>query len=119
MLSRPAWRRIYHPMVANVSQAIERRERWFLGSALALLGALAIVLAISLASHQRVSGHGCIDVSAATVIGGSELYRCGPAARALCGQPGRTGREFVSFQRALAAACRSAGLPVPFSSGHD
>lgn len=84
------------------------------GSGLALLAALIAVLALSLTSHQRTSGHGCIDVSAATVIGGSELYRCGAAARALCTQPGHAGHEFVSFQRALAAACRKAGLPVPF-----
>lgn len=96
---------------------IGRRERWFLGSGAVLLAALAAVLVISLGSHQRVSGHGCIDVSAATVIGGSELYRCGAAARALCTQPGHAGQEFASFQRALAAACRRAGLPIPFRSG--
>jgi len=81
----------------------------------ALLAILAVVLVISLTSRQRTSGHGCVDVSAATAIGGSELYRCGAAARALCTQPGRGGQEFVSFQRALADACRKAGLPVPFS----
>lgn len=96
---------------------IGRRERWMIGSATALLAALAIVLVISFASHQRTSGHGCVDVSAATVIGGSELYRCGAAARELCTQPGHAGQEFVSFQHALAAACRKAGLPVPFAYG--
>ena len=96
---------------------IGRRERWFLGSGAVLLACLAVVLVISLGSHQRVSGHGCVDVSAATVIGGSELYRCGAAARSLCSQPGKAGAEFVSFQRALAVACRKAGLPVPFASG--
>lgn len=100
--------RTIHPL------RIGRRERWFLGSGAVLLAALAVALVISLGSHQRVSGHGCVDVSAATVIGGSELYRCGAAARALCDEPGRAGREFVSFQRALASACRKAGLPVPF-----
>ncbi|HWD65471.1 MAG TPA: hypothetical protein VG405_09875 [Solirubrobacteraceae bacterium] len=94
---------------------IGRRERWFLGSGGVLLAALVVALVISLGSHQRVSGHGCVDVSAATVIGGSELYRCGAGARTLCTGPGRAGREFVSFQRALASACRKAGLPVPFS----
>ncbi len=96
---------------------VGRRERWFLGSGLVLLAALAAVLVLSLTSHQRTSGHGCVDVSAATVIGGSELYRCGAAARALCTQPGHVGSEFASFQRALADACRKAGLPVPFLSG--
>jgi hypothetical protein len=93
---------------------IGRRERWMIGTATALLAALVVVLVVSFTAHQRTSGHGCVDVSAATVIGGSELYRCGAAARALCTQPGRPGREFVSFQRALADACRKAGLPMPF-----
>ncbi len=34
---------------------------------------------------QHKSRNGCIDVSAATAIGGSELYRCG--IDALAGQP--------------------------------
>jgi hypothetical protein len=95
---------------------IGRRERWFLASGAALLVALAATLAVSLGSHQRVSGHGCIDVSAATVIGGSELYRCGAAARAVCAAPGQADREFASFQRALVAACRKARLPVALRS---
>lgn len=85
------------------------------GSGVALLAVLVVVLVISLTSVQRTSGHGCIDVSAATVIGGSELYKCGAAARAICRQPSGAGTAFLSFQRALAEACRKAGLPVPFS----
>lgn len=104
-----------HAQRATRPLRMGRRERWMLGSGTALLAALVVVLVISFTSHQRTSGHGCVDVSAATVIGGSELYRCGAAARALCTQPGRAGREFVSFQRALADACRKAGLPVPFT----
>lgn len=106
-----------HAQRAARPQRIGRRERWMIGAGAALLSVLAVVLVISLASHQRTSGHGCVDVSAATVIGGSELYRCGAAARALCTQPGRAGREFLSFQHALADACRKAGLPAPFTSG--
>jgi len=90
-----------------------------IGTSLALTAALVVALVISFTSSQRTSRAGCIDVSAATVIGGSELYRCGGAARALCTEPGRPGTAFLSFQRALAEACRKAGLPVPFSSpGH-
>ncbi len=91
-----------------------RRERWIVGSGVALLATLAVVLVIAFTSLQRTSHRGCIDVSAATVIGGSELYRCGAAARALCAQPEGAGTAFLSFQRALAQACRKAGLPVPF-----
>jgi|SRR5579875_2296204 len=92
---------------------LARRERWLLGGGGVVLAALAVVLVISLSSRQRVSGHGCIDVSAATVIGGSELYRCGAAARAMCAGGGVASREFASFQRALTAACRKAGLQGP------
>jgi hypothetical protein len=68
---------------------------------------------VAFTSVQRQSRNGCIDVSAATVIGGSELYRCGSAARALCTTPGAGSSQNVAFSRALAEACRKAGLPVP------
>jgi hypothetical protein len=92
---------------------IGRREQWIIGSGVALLAMLAVAIAIAFTSVQRTSRNGCIDVSAATVIGGSELYRCGAAARALCTAPGGPGTANISFRRALADACRRAGLPVP------
>ena len=57
--------------------------------------------AISFTSVQRQSRNGCIDVSAATVIGGSELYKCGGAARALCTEPGgeQSGYGWVGMRR--------------------
>ncbi len=88
------------------------REKWIIGSGVSLLAVIAVAIAVALTSVQRTSRNGCIDVSAATVIGGSELYRCGGAARALCtAQTGRASAN-VAFQRALADACRKAGLPV-------
>ncbi len=88
------------------------REKWIIGSGAGLLAVIAVAIVIALTSVQRTSKNGCIDVSAATVIGGSELYRCGSAARALCtGQTGRAS-DNVAFQRALADACRKAGLPA-------
>lgn len=93
---------------------LTRRERWILGGVLALVAALIVTVAISFTSKQRRSSNGCIDVSAATVIGGSELYRCGAAARDLCTAPNRPGAaDNIAFGRALAEACRKAGLPVP------
>ena len=88
-------------------RAIGRREKWMIGSVLGLL------VVIAFTSVQRQSRNGCIDVSAATVIGGSELYRCGNAARALCIEPGGGSSQNIAFSRALAQACRKAGLPVP------
>jgi hypothetical protein len=94
-------------------RTIGRRERWMIGSVVGLLAVIVVAVVIAFTSVQRQSRHGCIDVSAATVIGGSELYRCGGAARALCTQPGGEHSSNVSFARALAEACRKAGLPVP------
>ena len=84
-----------------------------IGSVAGLLAVIVVAVIIAFTSVQRQSRNGCIDVSAATVIGGSELYRCGRAARALCTEPGGEHSSNVSFARALAEACRKAGLPVP------
>jgi hypothetical protein len=91
------------------------RERLIVGGGLAIIAAIAVAVVISFTSLQRQSRHGCIDVSAATVIGGSDLYRCGQTARGLCVQ-GRS-RSTLSFSRALDAACRRAGLPGPATAG--
>ena len=99
---------------------ITRRERWILGGVLALVAVIVVLVAVSFSSKQRISANGCIDVSAATVIGGSELYRCGTAARDLCSAPSGPGAtDNISFRRALAEACRKAGLPVPAVPGSD
>ena len=105
---------------ASGPRRVTRRERWILGSVIALAAVLAVIVAISFTSKQRTSANGCIDVSAATVIGGSELYRCGTAARELCSAPsGPAAADNISFRRALADACRKAGLPVPAVPGSD
>ena len=99
-------------------RVIGRREKWMIGSVLGLLVVIAVAVVIAFTSVQRQSRNGCIDVSAATVIGGSELYRCGIAARALCTGPGGESSQNVAFSRALAEACRKAGLPVPAVPGN-
>ena len=80
------------------------RERWLIGGVLGVVAAGVVAVVIALASHQHKSRNHCIDVSAATAIGGSELYRCGSQARALCTTPTPTGRskDFLAFRRALA-----------------
>lgn len=92
---------------------VSRRERWLIGGVLALIAVFGVAIVIAFTSHQKASRDGCIDVSAATVIGGSELYRCGSAARGLCTSATGSGAANISFRRALADACRKAGLPVP------
>lgn len=88
------------------------REKWLIGAGVAMLAILAVAVVIAFTSVQRRSRHGCIDVSAATFIGGSELYRCGAAARELCQSPPASA-HYLAFRRALATSCRTAGLPVP------
>jgi hypothetical protein len=98
---------------ARGSRRVSRRERWLIAGVLAASALIAVIVVVSFTSHQRKSQNGCIDVSAATVIGGSELYRCGATARGLCTSATGSGKENISFRRALADACRKAGLPVP------
>ena len=102
-----------HAVQEASGPTISRREKWLIGSVLGLFATLCVTVVIAFTRSQKQSRHGCIDVSAATVIGGSELYRCGQAARELCTEPGGAQSPNVAFQRALADACRKAGLPVP------
>ena len=75
---------------------------------------VVIAVVIAFTTHQHKSRNGCIDVSAATAIGGSELYRCGTAARDLCTSPvAGNGSSNIAFRQQLADACRKAGLPIP------
>ncbi|HZE03996.1 MAG TPA: hypothetical protein VE127_02160 [Solirubrobacteraceae bacterium] len=103
------WQQIAQP------RRIGARERWMVGLGGALLTALVVAVLISFTSTQRTSGHGCIDVSAPTVIGGSDLYRCGSAARELCAAPAGPGTANAAFRAALIRACRTADLPLPRS----
>jgi hypothetical protein len=102
-----------HWQEASRQRKIGRREKWIIWSGVGLLAVIAVAVVIAFTSVQKTSRNGCIDVSAATVIGGSELYRCGAAARDLCAAPSGPGTANVAFRRALAEACRKAGLPVP------
>jgi hypothetical protein len=100
------WQEVSKPRVSRP------REKWMVGMGAGLLVVLIVAVAISLTSKQKRSRNGCVDVSAATVIGGSELYRCGAAARDLCNPPGAAGDQNVAFRNALVLACRKAGLPI-------
>lgn len=106
-----------HWQEVSVPRRVSRRERWMIGGVLAVVAIVVIAVAIAFTSHRRTSRHGCIDVSAATAIGGSELYRCGAAARELCTGASGPSSQNAAFRRALAEACRRAGLPAP-ATGH-
>ena len=72
---------------------------------------LAVVLILSLTHADRRSSHGCISVSLAYSMGGTQTYACGARARVMCSKVGRPGLTGAAG-RDLAAACRKAGLTV-------
>ncbi|HEY3773874.1 MAG TPA: hypothetical protein VGL69_12815 [Solirubrobacteraceae bacterium] len=73
--------------------------------------ALVAVLILSLTHSDKRSGHGCIAVSLAYSMGGTQTDACGARARTLCSEVGGPGLSGAAG-RDVARACRRAGLPV-------
>src|SRR5579875_1266780 len=73
--------------------------------------AITAVLVVSLTHADKRSGHGCVAVSLAYSMGGTQTYACGARARALCARVGRPGLSGAAG-RDVARACRRAGLAV-------
>jgi hypothetical protein len=73
--------------------------------------ALVVVLILSLTHGDRRSGHGCIAVSLAYSMGGTQTYSCGAKARSMCSRVGSPGLSGAAG-RDVARACRKAGLAV-------
>ncbi len=82
-----------------------------IGGVLGLLAIIVVGVVISLTTATKHSGHGCIAVNLAYSTGGSQIYRCGAGARALCDGVGHVGLTGKPGQT-VAVACRRAGLPV-------
>ena len=101
-----------HAQPVNQLRALSGRERWMIRGVLATLVAGLVVLVISLATADKRSGHGCISVSLAYSTGGSQIYRCGGAAQAMCDGVGRPGGLTGLPARTVEDACRKAGLAV-------
>jgi hypothetical protein len=94
----------------GVSRGLSRREKWMVGGVLGVVAALALVLVISFASSGPSSSHGCIYATVPAATGAQQVHECGATARATC----RSVNTAYTAQaaRAIAAACRKAGLPV-------
>jgi hypothetical protein len=85
-----------HAATAGSPWRFSKREKWVVVVMSGLLAALAIAVVISLSTSGHKSGHGCVDVAVAYSTGGSEIYRCGDAAkRRLHGPDGPAGRSAV------------------------
>ena len=94
------------------SRSLQRREKVLVrGVGAVATIVLTIVLIVSLTHADRRSGHGCIAVSLAYSMGGTQDDACGSRARSLCSWVGRPGLRGAAG-RDVAAACRRAGLPV-------
>ena len=89
---------------------LARREKLLalgVGGVTALV--IAVLVVVSLTHADRRSGHGCIAVSLAYSMGGTQTYRCGAGARAMCSRANSlTGLPAAELTR----ACRQAGLTV-------
>src|ERR1700760_3325910 len=91
---------------------LQRREKLLargVGGVTAI--ALLVVLILSLTHGDRRSGHGCIAVSLAYSMGGTQTYTCGAKARSMCSRVGSPGLAGTAG-RDVARACRKAGLAV-------
>lgn len=101
-----------HGSPAQRLRPLQRRERLLATGVGGVLAAvLVVVLVLSLTHSDRRSGHGCIAVSLAYSMGGTQDYHCGAAARRICARVNRTGLSGAGAPT-VAAACRRAGLPV-------
>ncbi len=85
-------------------------ERGLITAGIGAAAALAVLIVVALSVGGRVSGHGCVAVSISYSTGGSQLYRCGAAARRLCASAGEPGGFTGAAGAAVKTACRKAGV---------
>lgn len=101
-----------HGQTIREPPVFRRRERAMLAGVSLIVAALALALVVSLASPERHSGHGCVAVGLGYSTGGTQIYRCGSGARALCATVGQANGPVGAAARAISSECRKAGLPV-------
>lgn len=101
-----------HAQAVRKPYALRRREKVMITGVLGVVAALVVILALSLGSGEKQSGHGCISVGLAYSTGGETLNRCGGVARALCAGVNRPGGTGGPAARALTTECRKAGLAI-------
>lgn len=101
-----------HAQTVVVQRRFTKREKWMVGSVLATVAALILVVVISIATAGHTTGNGCVDVNIPYSTGGQEFYECGARARAMCAAVGAPGGYTGAAGRAVATECRKAGLGV-------
>jgi hypothetical protein len=101
-----------HAATVFAPRRLGTRERWMIGSVLAVVIIGMVVLVISIGSTGQKSANGCVDVTISGPIGGEELYRCGAKARSLCASVGHPGGISGAPATDVSRECRKVGLPV-------
>jgi hypothetical protein len=100
-----------HGQQVQQLRVLRRREKALIRGVLGAVLVIAVVLVVSVATAEKKSANGCINVNLPYSTGGAQIYRCGGSARSLCSgvnQPGLTG----AAGQIVARACRKAGLAV-------
>jgi hypothetical protein len=81
-----------------------------IGAVLAAAAALAVLIIVAFSVGAGATRHGCVSVSISYSTGGSQLHRCGTAARRLCASAGKPGGFTGAAGATVSKACREAGL---------
>ncbi|HEY1590470.1 MAG TPA: hypothetical protein VGF81_01660 [Solirubrobacteraceae bacterium] len=101
-----------HVQTLQVRRGLSRRERWMIGAVLATVAAVAIALAVSLATAGPSSARGCIHATLPGVVGAVQVNECGASARSICASVYAPGAYAPGAAQTLAGECRKAGLPI-------
>jgi hypothetical protein len=91
---------------------LQRRERWFVGSAALVVAILAIAVVVSFATGGSRAGKGCIDVTVASSLGGQPVTGCGAKARAICSAVDTPAGYSGNAGALIAERCRALHLAV-------
>jgi hypothetical protein len=88
------------------------REKRIVAGMATLVAVLIVGVLIAVITAGHSTGNGCVDVQIASPVGGSETFKCGAQARALCALVGVPDGYNGTAGAAIATECRKAGLPV-------
>jgi len=101
-----------HGRTLGQPRPLSGRERWLLRAALGALAALAVIVAVALATGAKSSAHGCIHLVIPGPVGAQQIDACGARARATCRGAAAPGAYTAQAAPVIERACRRAGLPV-------
>ena len=76
------------------------------------MAALLVAIVVSFVIGGGSAARGCIDATVPYSFGGQQIKQCGASARATCAAIGTVNGFSGQAGRAVAVACRKAGLPV-------